>query len=131
MSDELLYFPKQYSEITAHTRVEILDGQDILKTGILYIGTAKLVTAMLKAPPRVEQGCFLVVTNTARPLLQGTPFALRATCMEFRESLSRVFNHFSRAINDLLLTADKPTRSYEQFLDDIMNRRISSEAAIR
>lgn len=79
LEGELLYSPRQYAELSAQTRIELLDGQEVFHSGVLYIGTAKQAAALLKAPPTVEPGCFLLVTQTAAPVVQSTPLQRQMT----------------------------------------------------
>lgn len=131
LEGELLYSPRQYAELSAQTRIELLDGQEVFHSGVLYIGTAKQAAALLKAPPTVEPGCFLLVTQTAAPVVQSTPLQRQMTCVELRGSLSHVFNYVSGFLHDLADADRQPTSSFEEFLSAVIDRRYISEAAIR
>lgn len=131
LEDELLYAPHPYAEITAQTRIELLDSQGTLKSGVLYIGTAKQASALLKAPPVAEPGSFLFVAHAAAPVVQNTPLQKQMTCVELSGSLAHVFNHVSGFLRELALSDASRPGSFEQFLDDVLARKYSSEAAIR
>lgn len=131
LEDELLYPPNPYAEISAKTQVELLDGQTTFRSGVVYIVTAKQAAALLKAPPAAEEGSFLFVTHASTPIMQNTPLQKQVTCVELSSSLGHVFNLINGFLRDLAAADEQQISTFEQFLDAALDRRFSSESAVR
>lgn len=131
LEDELLYPPNPYAEISAKTQVELLDGQTTFRSGVVYIVTAKQAAALLKAPPAADEGSFLFVTNASAPVVQNTPLQKQVTCVELSGSLGHVFNLVNSFLRDLAAADEQQISTFEQFLDAVLERRFSSESAVR
>lgn len=131
LEDELLYPPNPYAEISSKTQVELLDGQTAFRSGVVYIVTAKQAAALLKAPPAADEGSFLFVANASAPVVQHTPLQKQVTCVELSSSLGHVFNLINGFLRDLAAADEQQISTFEQFLDAVLERRFSSESAVR
>lgn len=84
-------------DVNGSTTVEMLDGQEVLETNVLYIGTPKMAAGVLEGCVRLEPACFLVIasgSSSAETLekLDGD----RLDMAEVRTNLPTLFNQISR-----------------------------------
>lgn len=120
-------------DITPHTTIEFLDDQTVLRTDVIYLGTPKMATAILKGQVSLEPACFILLGGCSAPVLDHLDELGNISCAEVNCSLTRLYNQVSRYIlTNLQQSNDNyAIHSFASVWEAILKRDLITSEAIK
>lgn len=120
-------------DLDSSTNIELLDRQECLHTGVLYIGTPKTVIGICNGTTKVEPACIILLAGCTKPVLSQTELVKQATVAELRLNLATLFNYVSRYLRFTFQEhrSNAVEHGFPDFWKSVMDQEVRSNVAVR
>ena len=120
-------------DLDPSTDIQLLDRQECLHTGVLYIGTPRMADRICSGDTKVEPACMILLAGCTKPVLSRMDLMKQATVAEFRLNLPSLFNYVSRYLRLTFQEhgASAAEHGFSAFWSSVMELEVRSNTAVR